>query len=101
MIAIRTSWVARVLVTLCMTAMWSLDTASSVYAGRAAESGEPSKSLSKIERGKAMSKAGAGKKVTPHQTDALDRCEAEAQVSHQALHEQDRGRAGRVLSRLR
>jgi len=80
MIAIRTSWSACVLVALCMTAMWSLDTASSVYAGRAAESGEPSKSLSKVERSKAMSKAGTGKMVTPHQTDILDRCEAEAQI---------------------
>lgn len=78
--SIQSSCWVHLLAILCLATLWTLDTTSSVYATRAAESGEPSKSLSKVERSKAMSKAGAGKKVTPHQTELLDRCEAEAQV---------------------
>ena len=75
--AIRTSCCMRLLVVLCLATMGTLDTASSGYAGREAESGESSKEPAKVKRNKPMSKSDADKKGTSDQTEIRDRCEME------------------------
>jgi hypothetical protein len=78
--SIQSSCWVRLLVVLLLTTTWTLDIASSGYAGREAENGTPIKPSEKVRKGKAASKASVGEKVTPHQTELLDRCEAEAQM---------------------
>lgn len=68
------------LVAFCLATMWSLDMAYTVFAGKDAESGEPSKARKKVGQGNAESKPGGGQQFTSHQTAVLDRCEAEAQI---------------------